>query len=161
MFIGAGPKWQLVQQTLQTERLPNVTLLGWQPEEALPFTLAAADIALVSLEDAFQGLAIPSKSIFAMAAGSAIVLLAGALNELYAWSTKSGWGIVVKPEQVANLDTVLFQLLSDSELLKLMQGRARSQAIEMFDRVTNFDQLCRVMHLESCFQGTSFVGSHN
>ncbi len=59
MFIGAGPKWQTAEETLQRESLPNVTLLGWQPEETLPYSLATADVALVSLEDGIEGLAIP------------------------------------------------------------------------------------------------------
>ncbi len=63
MFIGAGPKWSLVADTIHEKKLTNVTLLPWQPEADLPFTLATGDMAVVSLESYAQGLAIPKSRV--------------------------------------------------------------------------------------------------
>jgi hypothetical protein len=56
MFIGAGPKWQIVADYLRQEAPANVTLLPWQPEAVVPFSLAA-DAAPVTLEAGVEGLA--------------------------------------------------------------------------------------------------------
>jgi glycosyltransferase involved in cell wall biosynthesis len=138
MFVGAGPKWTLVQQTLQAESLPNVTLLGWQPEEALPYMLACADVALVSLEPEMEGLAVPSKSVFALAAGSALVALAGPGGELAQWISRYRCGRRVGPDTHE-----LSQALSDyhSQPAALLADRlaAREAAETAFDRGLNTD----------------------
>ena len=82
MFIGAGPKWSLVERTIRTEQLPNVTLLGWQPEEVLPYSMTAADVAVVSLEQGIEGIALPSKAFSFLAAGAALLLISREDSEL-------------------------------------------------------------------------------
>lgn len=76
LFVGAGPKWTWIDETIRCGGLENVTLLPWQPEESLPWLLATADVSLVSLKTAMTGMAIPSKAIYALAAGAALLVLA-------------------------------------------------------------------------------------
>ena len=71
MVIGTGSRWNDLQQAAQ--RLSNLTLLPWQPEEMLPYSLSAGDVAVVSLGQGFEGVSMPSKTQYAMAAGSAIL----------------------------------------------------------------------------------------
>ena len=140
MFIGAGPKWQLVQQTLQTERLPNVTLLGWQPEETLPYSLAAADIAFVSLENGMEGLAVPSKAFSSLAAGTPLAVLANINSELMDLVTRYCCGWCLTLGEVDALDELLRHIVNDPaslvrakhnslEFARLFGSRANSQRI--------------------------------
>jgi glycosyltransferase involved in cell wall biosynthesis len=76
MFIGDGPKWKLVEKTIVEKKLENVTLLPWQPEEVFPYSLATADLSLISLEDEMAGLAIPSKVSSSLAAGTLPIVIA-------------------------------------------------------------------------------------
>jgi hypothetical protein len=100
MFIGAGPKWQIVADYLRQEAPANVTLLPWQPEAVAPFSLAAADVALVSLEAGAEGLAFPSKALSAMAAGSALLGLSRTPSDLQALIEQFPCGLNVKPSDV-------------------------------------------------------------
>jgi glycosyltransferase involved in cell wall biosynthesis len=97
MFIGAGPKWQMASEAQPNEELQNITVLGWQLEEVLPFSLAIADVAVVSLDRGMEGLAVPSKSIYGMAVGSFILATASQNNELASWLPRLQCGLVVEP----------------------------------------------------------------
>lgn len=136
IFAGSGPKWSVVQTMLQERAMSNVTLLGWQSEEALPSMLATAEMALVSLEDELQGLAVPSKSIFALAAGSALLVVASGANELAHWTRQFGCGEVVAP-RTGELAQVIRQLAAQPAVLSVMRQRARQAAETEFARNSN------------------------
>lgn len=136
MFVGSGPKWSVVQQMLQEDGMSNVTLLGWQPEDALPFMLATADMALVSLEEELQGLAVPSKSVFALAAGSALLVLALDDNQLAHWTRQFGCGEVISPRS-GNLAQVIRRLAEQPDVLSATRIRARHAAETEFARDSN------------------------
>jgi glycosyltransferase involved in cell wall biosynthesis len=110
MFIGAGPKWKLVEEAVKNESLLNITLLGWQPEEVIPYSLASADVALVSLEPGFEGVMVPSKGGYAMAAGSNLLLLSNGQNELRLWIERYELGAVVEPGDSQKVTNYLLSL---------------------------------------------------
>lgn len=141
MFIGAGPKWQLVADTIRDRELSNVTLLPWQEEEVVPFSLSTADISLVSLEEEMQGLAVPSKSIFAMAAGSALIALVGRNNELSTWIDTYHCGIIVAPGDAVALANMLLTWANHRTILEQYRILARQTACEQFGRTKNIERL--------------------
>lgn len=139
MFIGAGPKWRLVEQAIRQHSLRNVTLLPWQPEEILPYSLACADVTLVSLESGMEGLAIPSKSIYALAAGSALIVLASGISELTNWVERFGFGYVVRSSNLMSI----FRGMAETEGIDLSRHRnnANIAALRAFSRHQRSAQL--------------------
>ncbi|MCB9005497.1 MAG: glycosyltransferase family 4 protein [Ardenticatenaceae bacterium] len=148
MFIGTGPKWSLVNDAQQSENLKNITVLGWQPENDLPYILAAADIALVSLENEFQGLAIPSKSIFAMSVGSIIISISGQHNELYTWITDHFCGAVCPQSDVNGLVAYLSKYSWQQDSLITTHELARQLALTRFTRTANVTQIIETILYE-------------
>lgn len=134
MFIGAGPKWSLVQETIQARGLDNVTLLPWQPENSLPEQLATGEIGLVALEQEAQGLAVPSKALYYLAAGAALLGLSAAGSDLDTITVRDGCGLVVAPGEVDGLEAALRGLIDDRGRLEAMRGRARQAALARYDR---------------------------
>lgn len=134
MFIGAGPKWQLVQATMQQRGLGNVTLLPWQPEDGLPQQLATAEIGLVALEQEAQGLAVPSKALYYLAAGAALLGLSAPGSDLDTIVARDRCGLVVAPGDVDGLERALRGLASDPDRLAEMRSRARQAALARYDR---------------------------
>ncbi len=130
MFIGAGPKWELVQNTIVLNRLNNVTLLPWQPEKQLRYQLAAADVGLVSLEPDLWNLAIPSKALYMMAAGSAIVALAPIPSDLEQIVEKCSAGVTIPVDDTRHdaLCQQLDSVFTDRSLLNTMKSSARQGA---------------------------------
>ena len=62
-----------VTASVAQRKLRNLALLPFHSWEHLPYSLAAADCAVVCLDEPFVGVSMPSKTYFAMAAGSALV----------------------------------------------------------------------------------------
>jgi colanic acid biosynthesis glycosyl transferase WcaI len=137
MFIGAGPKWQIIADYLRREATPNVTLLPWQPEAVVPFSLAAADVALVSLESGAEGLAFPSKALAAMAAGSALLGLSHTPSDLQVLIEQYHCGLNRKPGDVDGLVQAILTFHDDSSFLLQCRRTARRLAETTFARSRN------------------------
>ena len=146
MFIGSGPKWQVVADAKTSQQLANVTLLGWQPEEVLPYSLATADIALISLEEQLAGLAVPSKAIYAMAAGSALLVQASQDSELAEWTWRLGAGLVLDPRDgQEELVRGLKALVASPQLLQQMRRNARLAAESHFGHHHSSQQIVELL----------------
>jgi glycosyltransferase involved in cell wall biosynthesis len=93
LFVGAGARFEEVRRA--TADLENVRFMGYQPREMLCALYAAADIHLVTLDDAAAGLLFPSKYAGALAAGKP-VLLVGGLDAPFAGEIRQaglGWAV--------------------------------------------------------------------
>lgn len=138
MFIGAGPKWNMVKQFLAT-RSPgqdNVTLLPWQEESVIPFSLATADVGVVSLEAEMTGLAVPSKAYYFLAAGAPLLALCHADCELAETIERFGCGQVVIPGDADALSANIHRLASEPTLLSDWRAGAKL-ASEHYSRQKN------------------------
>jgi len=60
-FVGGGTEWRKLHERAQAESWPNATFLGYQPIEALPASLSAADVQVVVMGEAYLGIVHPSK----------------------------------------------------------------------------------------------------
>ncbi|HYV98860.1 MAG TPA: glycosyltransferase family 4 protein [Gemmatimonadaceae bacterium] len=70
-FVGGG----LTKPRVEALSGPRVSVLPYQPKESLSTLLAAADVHVVSMGDAMQGIVHPSKFYGAIAAGRPVLLL--------------------------------------------------------------------------------------
>lgn len=141
MFIGAGPKWQIVAAYLRQEAPPNVTLLPWQPEEVVPFSLAAADVAMVSLEAGAEGLAFPSKALAAMAAGAALLGLSNTPSDLQRLIDQFHCGLNVKPGDAEGLVKAILKFQNNQTFIKKCRQGARRALEKNFGRGQNIAKL--------------------
>ncbi len=73
VVIGEGAGRKALEAQCARLDLSNLTFLPFQPESALPFSLAMADIGLVALAKGAEGVSMPSKTYYMMAAGSALL----------------------------------------------------------------------------------------
>ena len=75
LFIGKGPQNQRMHNLVHDWGLTNCRFLPYQNLEDLPFSLAAADLALVTLSIKAEGLVAPSKLYGHLAAGTPIAAI--------------------------------------------------------------------------------------
>jgi len=137
MFIGAGPKWQLVRDTLDRQHLPNVTLLGWQPDDVVPYSLATADVALVSIEDNIAGLMLPSKAFSSLAAGTPLIVMCSRETELAEVVARHRCGWAIQPERADELCDLLLKLSADPAALVPYKERSRAAAEQIGSRANS------------------------
>lgn len=147
MFIGAGPKRQIVTDYLRQEAPANVTLLPWQPEAVVPFSLAAADVALVSLEAGAEGLAFPSKALSAMAAGSALLGLSNTPSDLQGLIEQFHCGVNVRPGDVDGLVQAILTFRDDKFFLQQCRRTARLLAESTFVSDRNVRKVLEIISI--------------
>ncbi len=75
VFIGGGVRKSVVDTFVERERPPNVLSLPYQPLDAIRFSLAAADVHLVSLAPEGVGIVHPCKLYGALASGRPVIAI--------------------------------------------------------------------------------------
>jgi glycosyltransferase involved in cell wall biosynthesis len=92
LFIGKGPQHQRLLNLVGDWGLTNCRFLPYQNLEDLPFSLAAADLALVTLSIGAEGLVAPSKLYGHLAAATPIAAITPANSYLRQLVETSGCG---------------------------------------------------------------------
>ena len=145
MFIGAGPKWQTVEKYLcDDQHASNVTLLPWQREEDLPFTLTTADIGVVSLEKELSGLAVPSKAFYFLAAGVPVLGICESDTELADTIREFNCGRVVPPGRPHEIAATVQDALTNPALMEQWKAGA-NEARQHFSRARNTERFLKVL----------------
>lgn len=96
LIIGEGAKWKMVEEAIENEKMSNVTLLPFQTEEVLPYSMATGDIAVVSMVPGTEGLMVPSKAYYYLAAGCSLLFKGNPLSEVGDLCKSDGLGVVCK-----------------------------------------------------------------
>nr|WP_255445526.1 glycosyltransferase family 4 protein [Synechococcus sp. Minos11] len=121
VFIGGGAK----QQEIQQSNLSNVLLLPYQPRPGLPETLAACDLACISLIPGAEHTLAPCKLYGILASGRGLVLIAGPNCDLAELVQREKIGIVVAPGGSELLAQQLQYLSKHPEEVAAMGERAK------------------------------------
>ncbi|MGH7145587.1 MAG: glycosyltransferase family 4 protein [Planctomycetota bacterium] len=118
----------------------QVQLMSYVPFEQLAAHLASADLHLISLDSAWQGQIVPSKTQGILAIGRPAVFVGGQNNEIATWLTEAGAGWVVAEGDVEGLLAAFAAAQDVVERERRGQaGRAFAQA--RFDRQTNCEAI--------------------
>jgi len=146
LFIGEGEKWQSAYDFVKMEQLSNVQVLPFQPEERLPYTMALGDISLVALDKGAEGLMVPSKMYYYMAAGSAIIGVCQGRNDLEESLRLGKSGVVVKPGEPKLLAEEILSLATDGNKLEILKSNARKSSIKYFSREACMSNLIKSLN---------------
>jgi glycosyltransferase involved in cell wall biosynthesis len=122
------------RQYLESQpRLPNLTLLDFQPYERLPEILASADVLLATLEGDAGAFAVPSKVLTYLCAGRPVLLTAPHQNLSSEVIRRSGGGLVVEPDDADGWIESGRKLAEDVQLRASLGARALRYAEATFD----------------------------
>jgi colanic acid biosynthesis glycosyl transferase WcaI len=134
VIIGSGARWHEIRDYIASERLDNVRLLPFQPESRLPQTLPAGDIAVISMDVRLAGYMVPSKTYYALAAGSALLALVPSGCEVADLVDQSGCGLRVDPDDESGVAAAIESFLDRPEFLRDCQRRSRQEAERHYAR---------------------------
>lgn len=87
-IIGRGPRVPALLRMVEERKLPNCTFLPFQSDEMFPFSLSAADLGIVILDELTSKGSVPSKSYNLMSYGIPSVYIAGEDSELNTYANK-------------------------------------------------------------------------
>jgi glycosyltransferase involved in cell wall biosynthesis len=113
LFIGDGLKKDALFKKTMERCLYNVRFLPWQEPAILPNSLAAGDIAVVSLEPAATHASVPSKTFNYMAVGAPILAIGSPGSELEKLVLNHEIGFYTNGRDVAEIKSFILDLYHD------------------------------------------------
>jgi len=124
LFIGKGLRREAAQQLSRTLNLSNVTWLDFQPRERLQETLTCCHVALVSLQNQLQGIAVPSKLYGILAFGRPVIAQVPHDSEVAMVAREANCGVVVEPGDVPGLADAIQSCASNVAITDRMAASA-------------------------------------
>ena len=133
VLVGKGTRLREIENEVALRRPPNVRLLSWQPVEKLPYSLAMADVHLVTLDAPYAGISFPSKFHTALAVGAAIIAVAPSDTDLARRVREEHVGMVVRPRDPQGLADAIRKLMGNQKETEAMKLRSRQLAERRYD----------------------------
>jgi glycosyltransferase involved in cell wall biosynthesis len=134
LITGGGAKADAVRNSVQAQGLDSFFFQSYQPAELLSDSLAAADVHLVSLLPALEGLIVPSKLYGILAAGRPVVFVGDTRSDLAKLVREHRCGIAVAVGDSEGLAAELRALRDDPARLESMGTRARELALARYTK---------------------------
>jgi hypothetical protein len=142
MFVGGGVGKREVENTDSA----NIRSLPYQPQGDLQFSLAAADVHLVTVGDAIPGIVHPSKVYGAMAVARPILLIGPEENHVADIMNERDMGWHVQHGDVDGTVGVLREIADAEPAVLAEKGRnARDAMIAMGGKAAACGRLCDVL----------------
>lgn len=113
--------------------LQNLTVLGFQPFDAMPQVLASADVLVAILEKDAGVFAVPSKVLTYLCAQRPLLLAVPSANLAARIVTRIGAGLVSEPDNIDAFVTAARRLVDDKALGGSLANSGRAYAEQTFD----------------------------
>jgi glycosyltransferase involved in cell wall biosynthesis len=133
LFIGDGNRRAALEARVKALGLGNVRFLPFQPRDQLRWTYASSEVCLVSLKPGLAGYIVPSKLYPILAAGRPYIAAVEAESEVAALTARHRCGVVVTPNDAAQLAAEIQRLADQTQEREAMGMRSRLAA-ELFSR---------------------------
>ena len=124
LLIGEGQKKEKLVQLIKQYDLKNCVFLTWQPVEVLPFSLASANLSVITLNDESADLGVPSKTYNLLAVGSPLLCISPDHSVLSSLVEKYENGKCFKKESVNEIASFIVSLAHDNVLQKKLSDKS-------------------------------------
>jgi glycosyltransferase involved in cell wall biosynthesis len=145
VVVSEGMGADRLRARLADEPLPNLRILPFQPWEALPDVLGAADVLVVLLEAEAGTFSVPSKILTSLCAGRPILAAIPEANLGARTIARARAGIVVAPGEPERFLTAARELRHSTETRGRMGAAARAHAETAFDIEAITDRFLEVI----------------
>jgi hypothetical protein len=120
LFIGDGKKKQDLIHFVNETSLNNCLFLEWQDYEILPYSLAAADLGVVTLNEETAMSSVPSKTYNLMASGVPLLTVSPETSELANLVTTFQNGKNFRSNQLDEIATFVINCKNDEDICRKM-----------------------------------------
>lgn len=117
LLIGGGKKKPELEQTARDEGLTNCTFMDWLPADQLPYSLASADLGVVSLNDETALVSVPSKTYNLLAVGAPLLCIAPKSSEIAKMVGQYNNGKCFQPSEIDEMVAFIQELSQNTEAL--------------------------------------------
>lgn len=140
LFIGGGRRMGEIKAFKEKHKLANIRVMGYFPREQLRYSLALADVHLISLRPGMAGTVVPSKLYGIMAAGRPAIYIGPAQSETARTIRRLDCGRTIDNGAAAALLATLRELARDETLRRKFGRNARAAFESEFNAQTCGEQ---------------------
>lgn len=124
LIIGEGKQKINLISKAQKYGLQNISFLPWQAASMLPYSLAAADIGIVSLASKASNLSVPSKTFNLMSVGVPVICIAEPQSELANLMQRYNFGLCADSSNLKAITNFILDLSTKPEIKKMYSDNA-------------------------------------
>ena len=117
-IIGRGPRKKALENLVKEKQLDNCQFLPFQSDEMFPYSLSAADLGVVILDELTSKGSVPSKSYNLMSYGIPSLYISAQDSELYNYVEKYQHGNCFSEQEIEKCEAYILELLADKEIYK-------------------------------------------
>lgn len=115
-IVGRGPRKKVLEKRVEEEHIPNCQFLPFQSDDMFPYSLSAADLGVVILDEATSKGSVPSKSYNLMSYGIPALYIAAKDAELYEYAHKFKHAACFKKDEMNNIIEYISLLSKDNNV---------------------------------------------
>lgn len=116
LIIGEGKKKAELMEDVSRSQLKNVMFLPYQDFSILPFSLASADLGVITLDENVSKVSVPSKTFNLLAVGAPLLAISNNDTEMYRLIQKYKNGRCIGKSQVEEIVKYISELKDNKEL---------------------------------------------
>jgi len=117
-IIGRGPRKKVLQDLVKDKKLDNCRFIPFQSDDMFPYSLSAADVGIVILDEATSKGSVPSKSYNLMSYGIPSLYIASNDSELQNYAIKYNHAKCFTEKELDKSEAFILKLFNDKEYYK-------------------------------------------
>ncbi|NLD46840.1 MAG: glycosyltransferase family 4 protein [Clostridiaceae bacterium] len=130
LIIGRGEKVKKIQDLIKKYKLSNCEILPFQPDEVLVYSLAAADLGVVILDEKVAHVSLPSKIYNIQAVGVPILAISPPDTELASHIKKYKNGMCFRQDELDEIVQFIEELKNDKKMLQHFSNNSKKAAAD-------------------------------
>lgn len=128
LIIGEGKKKETLKNMVKEYGLSSCLFLTWQEREMLPYSLGAADVAVVTLNDETAQVSVPSKTYNLLAVGVPLLCIASKHSELAGLISCYNNGVCFDKNAIHSMADYILSLKNNLEYYKQLSDNSLNAA---------------------------------
>ena len=129
-IIGRGPRVPHLQKMVAEKNMPNCVFLPFQSDEMFPYSLSAADLGVVILDETTSKGSVPSKSYNLMSFGIPSLYIAAPDSELMSYAQKYGHAACFSEKDLEQASAFILEMAQNPDRWKEMSNNAQKAALD-------------------------------
>ncbi len=137
LIIGKGDKVIKIKEGIRNHDLQNCMVLPFQPDHVFPYSLSAADLGVVILDNKTSKGSIPNKAYNLMTAGKPILYIASSDSELNIYAQRYNNGKCFDDTQLKEIADFILDVSNDPGLVEQYQNNSLKASLDFTRKNTN------------------------
>ena len=124
LLIGQGKQRPELEARAKEQELTNCTFMEFLPVDILPYSLASADIAMITLNEESAKVSVPGKTYDFLSVGAPLMCITSPDSEMARLIKQHRNGACFEAFQVQEIETFITEMAADPEKRKLMSANS-------------------------------------